>query len=260
MLYAEYSEDYGLGLSRGYVHIEDDGGVPAGQAVLAEAVTFCSQYAPEVAHSEMLVSARPAQAILDAASGASSVVMGSRGLGSLAELVVGSTSFAVATHAEVPVVVVRSPSAETAGADAARVVVGVDGSDSSEKALQYALDEAAVRGTGVTAVRAWRAAFFDGLSAKGGAIPAHVEDAVVVPTEITALRESLEPWLAKYPDVDVRQEVVHAEAADALSAASAGAALMVVGSRGRGGFRSLLLGSVSHAVLHHANCPVAVVR
>ena len=72
--------------------------------------------------------------------------------------------------------------------------------------------------------------------------------------------DALARWQQKVPDVDVRQLVVHSHPGRALIAASAGAELVVVGSRGRGSFRSILLGSVSHAVLHHAHGPVAVVR
>ena len=67
-------------------------------------------------------------------------------------------------------------------------------------------------------------------------------------------------WHAKFPDVDVREELVHGGAAKTLLRACAGADLLVVGCRGRGGFQSMVLGSVSHAVLHHATCPVAVVH
>jgi nucleotide-binding universal stress UspA family protein len=78
--------------------------------------------------------------------------------------------------------------------------------------------------------------------------------------EMRLLSESLAGWREKYPDVDVRQTLVHQEPVKALVDSSPGAALVVVGSRGRGGFRSMLLGSVSHALVHHARCPVAVVR
>ena len=74
------------------------------------------------------------------------------------------------------------------------------------------------------------------------------------------MAESLAGWREKYPDVDVREHVIRALPAEALIGESEGADLLVVGSRGRGGFGGLLLGSVSHTVLQHAHCPVAVVR
>jgi nucleotide-binding universal stress UspA family protein len=72
--------------------------------------------------------------------------------------------------------------------------------------------------------------------------------------------EAIAPWTEKFPDVEVRTHVVQGRPADVLVEASKGAELVVVGSRGRGGFRGLLLGSVSRSVLHQAHCPVAVVR
>ena len=68
------------------------------------------------------------------------------------------------------------------------------------------------------------------------------------------------PWRERYPEVDVVEKTARGNAAAVLIGESAGAELLVVGSHGRGGFGGLLLGSVSHAVLHHARCPVAVVR
>ena len=74
------------------------------------------------------------------------------------------------------------------------------------------------------------------------------------------LSENLAPWREQYPEVDVVRKTVLGNAGSALAEESVGAELLVVGSRGRGGFDGLLLGSVSHAVLHHAHCPVAVAR
>ena len=74
------------------------------------------------------------------------------------------------------------------------------------------------------------------------------------------LAESLAGWREKYPDVDVRELVLQEFPVESLIAQSAGAALMVVGSRGKGGFTGLLLGSVSQGVLRGAHCPLAVVR
>ena len=87
-----------------------------------------------------------------------------------------------------------------------------------------------------------------------------MEEELFVPGETSTLQADVSAWSEKYPEVDVREVLVHAIPAEALVGLSRGAALLVVGSRGRGGFRSLLLGSVGHAVLHHATCPVAVVH
>jgi nucleotide-binding universal stress UspA family protein len=246
------------GVGMGYY--EPDAVIDAGKAVLAEATAKAAEWAPGVVLDTKLVQSTPAASLLEVMPEASMVVTGSRGLGGYGRLLLGSTSLQVATHASVPVVVIRSRPGVADGPEAGRVVVGVDSSEASQDALQFAFDEASLRGVGLTAIRAWHSDFFDSPIGKGGAIPAHVENDVFVPGETAALHEDVTAWCAKYPDVDVRQHLVHATAAEALLEATAGAELLVVGSRGRGGFRSLLLGSVSHAVLHHSLCPVAVIH
>jgi nucleotide-binding universal stress UspA family protein len=145
------------------------------------------------------------------------------------------------------------------GSEAGRIVVGVDGSQSSERALATAFEESSLRGVGLTAIQAWTQPYFD-MPGSGASVP----DSVVVDSfrgeEMRWLSEQLAGWREKYPDVDLRQVVQQGSPGGVISAASAGAELVVVGSRGRGGFKTLLLGSVSHAVLHHAHCPVMVVR
>jgi nucleotide-binding universal stress UspA family protein len=238
----------------------DDGYDDYARATLDRAVRLSKDWAPEVPVTAQLVGGTAAGALLEAAQHAAVVVTGTRAINTFSELMTGSTSFAVATHAPVPVVVVRQLTPPGVGPEAGRVVVGIDGSEPSIDALAFALDEAHLRGVGLTAVRTWQAAFFDTPGGKGGAIPSHVADDMFAGQEAEALRESVEPWLLKFPDVDVRQRIVHAGASEALTDLGAGAQLLVVGSRGRGGFTSLLLGSVSHAVLHHATCPLAIVR
>ena len=226
--------------------------------VLAEGKAKAEQWAPDVPLRTTLVGASAAAALLDSMADAALVVTGSRGLDGFAELLVGSTSLHVATHATVPVVVVRSQRPGPAAPEAGRVVIGVDLSDAYD-ALGFGFEEAALRGAGVTVVQAWSSGYFDSPGI-GAPIPVGVEDDVVLPAMVSELRDAVDPWRSKYPDVDVREHLVHGGAARTLLAAAVGAELLVVGSRGRGGFASLLLGSVSHAVLHHATCPVAVVR
>ena len=98
------------------------------------------------------------------------------------------------------------------------------------------------------------------LPGHGAPVPAQVSTDTFLDEELRVVSESLAGWREKFPDVDVRENVIKGRPAFELIAASRGALLLVVGSRGRGGFTSLLLGSVSHTVLHHAHCPVAVVR
>jgi nucleotide-binding universal stress UspA family protein len=194
----------------------------------------------------------PAAALIAASRTAAVVVVGSRGLGGFAGLLLGSVSIQVAAHAHSPVVVVR----EAAG-DRRDVVVGVDGSEVSVAAIGYAFEQAAWRSGTLVAVHAWRWPVSTG--------PGDIAPLVYDPLDVTAeaermLAEAVAGWHEKFPDVRVERRLVHGPAAPALVGASAHAELTVVGSRGRGGFGGLLLGSVSHQVLHHALSPVAVVR
>jgi len=136
------------------------------------------------------------------------------------------------------------------------VVAGVDGPDHGREALRFALSEAALRGARVTAVRAWS---IPPLTTTGvGIMPAYqvVRDGLAEGTA-AELAQSVEEASS---EASVEVEVVQGDAAGALVERSAGAALVVVGSRGRGSVAGPLLGSVSQGVLHHAQCPVAVVH
>jgi len=138
------------------------------------------------------------------------------------------------------------------------VVAGVDGSDHGREALRFALSEAALRGARVTAVRAWS---IPPLTTTGvGIMPAYqvVRDGLAEGTA-AELAQSVEE-ASSAASVEVEVEVVQGDAAGALVERSEGAALVVVGSRGRGSVAGPLLGSVSQGVLHHAQCPVAVVH
>lgn len=212
---------------------------------------------------------RPAGVLLDVATAAPLVVVGSRGRSGFTSLLLGSTSLHVAMHAACPVIVVRPDSAvartdstdlrsDHPGRDGGRwpgrVVVGVDGSPLSEAAIAFAFEAADLLGVGLTAVHAWQRPEFAFDPSHDMAWDMSNSD------ERALLSERLAGWNAKYPDVDVIQHSVQATATAALVAESQGAVLTVVGARGAGGFKGLLLGSVSHAVLHHACSPVAVVR
>jgi nucleotide-binding universal stress UspA family protein len=233
----------------------------AGQATLQAGVLLAAKSAPEVTVTTMLVYDTPAAALLSALDHAEMVVVGSRGLGGFTELVIGSTSLKLATHAPCPVVVVRDETSDVgAGPEAGRVVVGVDGQEHvSSDALAFAFEEASRRHAGLTVLHAWQERFYD-LPGKGGPIPLQIQLEEFEVDQRRWVKEHLTGWNEKYPDVEVKVEVLPQSPAAVLVAASSGAELLVLGSHGRGGPHSvMMLGSVTHAVLHHSHCPVAVV-
>jgi nucleotide-binding universal stress UspA family protein len=194
-----------------------------------------------------VVGVPPSQALIDASAKAVTVVIGARGHSLLSGVVLGSVSQHVTRHSSCPVVVVRAPYHP----DANRVVVGVDGSTGSRKALEFAFDHASRSGSPVTAVHAWRNA------ARGDTGEGLVEE---IRAAERVLAEALAGFADQYPDVKVTTEAIPVVPQRVLADASQSASLVVVGSRGLGAFAGLLLGSVSQSVLHHAQCPVAVVR
>jgi nucleotide-binding universal stress UspA family protein len=189
------------------------------------------------------------------------LVVGSQGRGGAIGSRLGSTAIALTQQASGPVVVVPTAFGGQIEAEETEVnvVVGVDGSQTSQRAVEFAFAEAAMRNSGVTAVHAWTLPWLRStLSVRHEVVtvtrPALQQEAAAV------LSESLAEIRQKHPDVSVIEQVVEARPAEALVDASQNAPLLVVGSRGRGGVTGLLLGSVSHAVLHRAHCPVAVLR
>ncbi|GAA1396555.1 universal stress protein [Pseudonocardia kongjuensis] len=177
------------------------------------------------------------------------LVLGDRGRGGFAELLAGSVAVGTAATARCPVVVLRGM--HTPGGP---VVVGVDGSGLADAALGVAFAEARLRGAPLVALHAWSDDVADPY------VGLLVDSEATLAAERRLLDVALARWTGEFPDVEVRPEMVRDGAARALVAASAGARLVVVGSRGRGGIAGLLLGSVSRALLHHAHCPVLVAR
>ncbi|MEU5939942.1 universal stress protein [Micromonospora sp. NPDC047548] len=191
----------------------------------------------------------PALVLQERSTDAGLLVLGSRGHGGFGGLLAGSTAVAVTAHAHCPVVVVRAGQAGAAGP----VVVGVDGSESSRVALGFAVETAAQREAPLRIVRVfeppgqrWR--------------PSDYDERATVAEERAAVEEALAQWRATFPDVGVDVEVTPGNPAATLVEASRGAQLMVVGSRGLGGLRGMVLGSVSQQLLQHAYCPVVVAR
>jgi nucleotide-binding universal stress UspA family protein len=199
-----------------------------------------------------VTSGLPVPTLLDAAKDASLLVVGSRGHGHLFEATVGSVSGHLARHTACPVVVVRAP----AMPEADRIVVGIDGSAGSTAALEFACRRAELTGEVVVAIHGWSLPMLpvDRL----GDDPIHIGEAL--DDKELLLAESVAGVRASHPDVVLLQEAIPVRPGQALVDASSTASLVVTGSRGRGQFLGLLLGSVSQDVLHRAHCPVAVVR
>ncbi|GAA0950232.1 universal stress protein [Virgisporangium aurantiacum] len=193
----------------------------------------------------------PGRALLTASRTAGLVVVGAQGTGSFAGLLLGSVASQVTAHGRCPVVVVRPvPVAD------GPVVVGVDGSPASQRALAFAHDYAAAHNRVLVALHAWR---WPVPAGPGEPVPLVYDRDLLRSAEERVLGAAIAA-LPPDPPVPVEPRLVAGRASPALIEASAGASLTVVGSRGRGGFTGLLLGSVSHQVLHHAVGPVAVVH
>lgn len=180
------------------------------------------------------------------------LVVGTSGRGGFTGMLVGSTSVSLAVHAQCPVVVVRGDGDGLTGDGP--VVVGVDGSGIAASAVGMAFREASLLGAPLVAVHAWADVEHD------WGVPGMGEDSAREETEQVVLSEALAGWPERYPDVPVERVVVAGRPRQHLLERSRSARLLVVGSRGRGGFRGMMLGSTSQALIHHANCPVMVVR
>ncbi|HEX8346644.1 MAG TPA: universal stress protein [Actinoplanes sp.] len=221
-------------------------------AMLDDVVASAARTHPRVAATKVMVRGSAVGTLVDLSTRASLLVVGSRGHHPIAGLLLGSVSVAVSAHAHCPVVVVRDGPRES---DRSRlpVLVGVDESACAELALGFAAEQAASRDVELHVIRAWRppADPWEG--------PA-VDVGEVTGAERTTLHDVVARWKEKFPAVDVTTHVVVDHPSRALRAASRAAQLVVVGSRGRGEFRGLMLGSVSQYLLHHAECSVAVVR
>jgi nucleotide-binding universal stress UspA family protein len=207
---------------------------------------------PGLAVDVVQVTAGVVPTLIKQSAGAALLVLGTRGLGGFTDLLVGSTAVELAARAHCPVVVVRGADAGTGP-----VVVGVDGTPVGEAAIAFAFAEASTRGTDLVAVHAWTDLLLE-VAFAGGA--AALDFAPLAQQAEEVLGERLAGWQEKYPDVHVTRHVVRERPSRALLRHAERAQLVVVGSRGRGGFRGLLLGSTSQHLLHHAPCPVAVVR
>ncbi|WP_072691429.1 universal stress protein [Rhodococcus marinonascens] len=197
------------------------------------------------------------QTLIDLSASAHMVVLGSRGHGELTGLLVGSVTSAVAAHAQCPLVVVRGRTMDGRPPTEGPIVVGVDGSENSRTALEMAFEQSAARSASLVAVNVWSDV---SVQPSLGASPEDPLWSGIQTGEEVVLAERLAGFQERYPDVRVERVVARDRPVRVLSEFAEKAQLIVVGSRGRGGFRGMLLGSTSNALLHTADCPVMIVR
>ncbi|MFJ8932865.1 universal stress protein [Streptomyces sp. NPDC102364] len=218
----------------------------------AQGVERARQRAPQLTITSQVVPQDPTAALVEASRDAGAVVVGSRGHGTFTGLLLGSVSLPVAAHAECPVVVVRGNDKNVQGG-LGQITLGVGDPERAGEAAEFALREAEMRGTDVLALRAWRCPAHEIPDYPTADSEAHV---VRAENELTsALHDPREA----HSSVTVRAHPYEGRARDVLVEASALSDLLVVGARRRRSGVGLQLGPVSHAVLHHSACPVAVV-
>ncbi|MFY1576607.1 universal stress protein [Verrucosispora sp. WMMD703] len=222
------------------------------ERMVADAVEEAEATAPGLRVTGEIIDGEAAAVLLAEAPGAAMMVLGDRGAGGIAALLLGSVAVKLAAYADCPVLVARGAQ-HPDGA----VVVGVDGSESSRRAVEFAVDEAALRGAAVLALHAYRHPVSTG---PGDMQPLVYDESELRDDEDRAVAESIAGLTERYPEVPITRESVRGRAARVLTDASRQAQLLVVGGQGRGEVTGLLLGSVSQSMLHHSHCPVAVVR
>lgn len=224
----------------------------AAESLVESAAKRVSANHPELEVRRIVESGSPAYALVEHSKEAELTVLGSEGAGTMRKAILGSVSCQVASHASGAVTVVRP----THGADGpypGRIVVGVDGSAAADAALGAAFEEAHLRriGLAVLCVCPENASVHEA---------PFLDDRVLREVSQERFERSVEVWQAKYPEVRVERVFLEGDPVTELIRATEAARLLVVGARGAGGIRGLLLGSVSDASVRHALCPVTVVH
>lgn len=194
----------------------------------------------------------PTAVLVEQSRTAAMVVLGSRGHGAMSSAILGSTVSHVASHGYCPVIV-----AQAGGVPNGPVVVGVDGSKDSEPLVGWAIDHASRHGLALEVLHAFAIPVYPGVVPY---VPPEEITRATSDFEVRVAAEVLAGWRERYPDVEVTMTVQHGRPAPMLVAATQRASLTVVGSRGRGAFLGVLLGSTSQSLLHHASGSVAVLR
>ena len=203
----------------------------------------------------------PVKVLLEQARGSIATVVGADGTGRLSDAFFGSVAARLAAHGHGCIVIARPETGNNTATDPGAVIVAVDGSSQAKAAIGFAYEEAALRGATLVAIHTWND---KPLNHALGSYPLDINADGIDQAEHQLLETELAGWELKYPQVPVRMRVLRGRPApNLLRHATTGdhpAQLIVVGSRGRGGFTGLLLGSTSQAVITHAKCSVAVLN
>jgi nucleotide-binding universal stress UspA family protein len=222
---------------------------------VGEALTRSREVASGLLVDADVLTGRPALAVTDSGAGALMLVVGARGAGGFAAMLLGSVSRYAAFHASCPVVVVR----EDTKAVHREVAVGIRDPRDIEEPLEFAFQEAERRGATLVAVHSWY--WFPSALAASMVreMSGHPADLDAISADASrSLTEALRVWREKYPAVPVRQDVLRGHPAKVLTSYSAHADLVVIGRHARPG-AGPAIGAIQHAVLNHAHGPVAIV-
>ncbi|NLU69221.1 universal stress protein [Streptomyces sp. HNM0574] len=225
------------------------------EQTVSEAVARARETEPDVLVTDEIVTGEPLTVLAGQSEHAELVVVGSRGLGGFTGLLLGSVAVHLSAHGHCPVLVVRGRQEPTGP-----VLLGVDGSPDGSAAVGFAFAEASHRGVDLVALHTWNDWTGPVSSGPGDMMPLVYDTDMLRDEEERVLAQAVAGWHELYPDVTVHRRLERSFTRTALIDGSEEAQLVVLGARGRGGFTGLLLGSVSQALLHHAHCPVAVVR
>lgn len=242
-------------MPEGYLQWQEDEGrrvLAAGLSIAEEASLLLGDAAKPIEVTSEMVAGSSVPELVRESSRAQLVVVGCRGRSAVARGLLGSVSTGLVHHAHCPVAIIHDEDPLMPHPSKAPVVVGVDGSPASERAVAIAFEEASLRGVDLVAVHARSDS---GMFEFPGADWSELRTSA----EVT-LSERLAGWGERYPDVLVRRVVVADRPAHQLLEQAQSAQLLVVGSHGRGGFAGMVLGSVSTAVIHGARMPVIVAR
>lgn len=230
----------------------DAGAEATAHELLDEAAIHARAGRPHLEVTTEVIDGSAEEALVAAAEGAQLIVVGSRGRGGFAELLLGSVSRYVTSRAPCPAAVVR----QTQAVDRSEIVVGVTGRPDQEAVLEFAFQEATLRHATLRAVHAWA---HPSTRAPGDMQPLVYDEQGVGEEEARLLAEAIAGWREKFPDVTLVENVVHEHPAKALIEASAETDLVIIGAHSGAG-AALGLGAIPHAVLHHSYAPVIVVR